>query len=182
MRAPNRLRLLAPLLLLLILLSSSLSSSPPDVRESVGELLRRLESKRPSSSVQVAAAHALLQRLLPTHNSSFRFEIIPKVGTLVRHAVTHNVLVCYRYVDRSLPGGTTKIDRRRLIEGEKEKKKKMKIRKKKEEEKKKEYLASSSPTCHHRPRAAVALTRGSSPPSLAIFLPRGEKDRGDIML
>ncbi|THU57889.1 hypothetical protein C4D60_Mb03t08330 [Musa balbisiana] len=78
MRAPDRLRLLAPLLLLLLLPSSSLSSSPPDVRESVGELLRRLENKRPSSSVQVAAAHALLQRLLPTHHSSFRFEIIPK--------------------------------------------------------------------------------------------------------
>ncbi|CAL9047258.1 alpha-N-acetylglucosaminidase-like isoform X1 [Musa acuminata AAA Group] len=78
MRAPDRLRLLAPLLLLLLLPSSSLSSSPPDVRESVGELLRRLENKRPSSSVQVAAAHALLLRLLPTHHSSFRFEIIPK--------------------------------------------------------------------------------------------------------
>ncbi|RRT78813.1 hypothetical protein B296_00013261, partial [Ensete ventricosum] len=62
--------------------------------------------------------------------------------------------------------------RRRSIEGEKGKKKKRKRRKKKEEEKKKEYLMPSSSACCRRPRLWVAA-------SLAIFLPRGEKDRGD---
>ncbi|RZS27599.1 hypothetical protein BHM03_00061100 [Ensete ventricosum] len=55
--------------------------------------------------------------------------------------------------------GTTKIDRRRSIKGEKGKKKKRKRRKKKEEEKKKEYLVPSPPTGH--PRVATALARGS---------------------
>ncbi|RZS13755.1 hypothetical protein BHM03_00045389 [Ensete ventricosum] len=83
----------------------------------------------------------------------------------------------YQYADRSLPGGTAKIDRRRSIstvgdrleeidrwrsiEGEKgKKKKKRKRRKKKEEEKKKEYLALFLPARCRRPRAAAALARG----------------------
>ncbi|RWV99793.1 hypothetical protein GW17_00037279 [Ensete ventricosum] len=84
-----------------------------------------------------------------------------------------------RYVDCPLPDGTAKIDHRRSIEGEKEKKKKKRKRsKKKEEEKKKVHLAPSSPARRRRPRPWVA--REPSPPSLVIFLPRGEKDRGDI--
>ncbi|RZS04984.1 hypothetical protein BHM03_00035403, partial [Ensete ventricosum] len=42
-----------------------------------------------------------------------------------------STLVCYRYADRPLSGGTAKIDRLRSIEGEKGKKKKRKRRKKK---------------------------------------------------
>ncbi|RRT78384.1 hypothetical protein B296_00024621 [Ensete ventricosum] len=84
----------------------------------------------------------------------------------------------YRYTDHPLSSGTTKIDRRRSLEGEKGKKKKRKRGKKKEDEKKKEYLAPSSPTCRRRPHLRVA--HEPSPPSLAIFLPRGEKDRGDV--
>ncbi|RRT51016.1 hypothetical protein B296_00048199, partial [Ensete ventricosum] len=70
----------------------------------------------------------------------------------------------YRYTDCPLPSGTTKINRRRSIKGEKRKKKKRKRRKKKEEEKKKEYLTPSSPACRHcprpgRPRAVATLAR-----------------------
>ncbi|OVA15285.1 Alpha-N-acetylglucosaminidase [Macleaya cordata] len=46
--------------------------------ESMEVLLRRLDSKRPSSSVQEAAAKALLQRLLPSHISSFDFKLVQK--------------------------------------------------------------------------------------------------------
>ncbi|RZS09399.1 hypothetical protein BHM03_00040475 [Ensete ventricosum] len=87
----------------------------------------------------------------------------------------------YRYADHPLLGGTAKIDHRRSIEGEKgKKKKKRKRRQKKEEEKKKEFLVPSSPV-RRRSRAAAALARKPSPPSLAIFLPRGEKDRGECV-
>ncbi|WOK96049.1 alpha-N-acetylglucosaminidase [Canna indica] len=77
MGAPNLFLLLLSLLLLLAP-RLSLSSPHPAVPGGVGELLQRLESKRPSSSVQLAAARSLLLRLLPAHNSSFRFEIVPK--------------------------------------------------------------------------------------------------------
>ncbi|RWW77293.1 hypothetical protein BHE74_00014563 [Ensete ventricosum] len=73
-----------------------------------------------------------------------------------------------RYVDRPLPDGTAKIDHRRSIEGEKGKKKKRRKRRKNRRIRK--YTL-------HRPRPWVA--REPSPPSLVIFLPRGEKDRGD---
>ncbi|RWW22896.1 hypothetical protein GW17_00012882, partial [Ensete ventricosum] len=80
-------------------------------------------------------------------------------------------------------GGTAKIDRQRSIGGEidswrsiegekgKKKKKKRKIRKKKE------YLTPSSPVCCRR----LQVARESSRPSLAIFLPCGEKDRVDVL-
>ncbi|RZS19133.1 hypothetical protein BHM03_00051479 [Ensete ventricosum] len=110
----------------------------------------------------------LLRSLVVTYIEILHFVFETRFSIPIYTARTG--LLGYRYVDRSLPGGTTKIDRRWLIEGEKEKKKKMKIRKKKEEEKKKEYLASSSPTCHRRPRAAVALARDFSPA-------RGERSR-----
>ncbi|RWW42691.1 hypothetical protein BHE74_00051744, partial [Ensete ventricosum] len=69
----------------------------------------------------------------------------------------------YGYTDHLLPGGTTKIDRRRLIEGEidrrwsiKGEKEKRKRRKKKRRRKK--YLLS--PRCP-RPLAVAVLARGS---------------------
>ncbi|XP_050154004.1 alpha-N-acetylglucosaminidase [Malus sylvestris] len=44
--------------------------------EAVTALLRRLDSKRSSASVQEAAAKAVLERLLPTHVHSFDFKIV----------------------------------------------------------------------------------------------------------
>jgi alpha-N-acetylglucosaminidase len=38
-----------------------------------------LDSKRAIPSVQEAAAKGVLRRLLPTHFSSFEFNIVPKV-------------------------------------------------------------------------------------------------------
>ncbi|RWW19008.1 hypothetical protein GW17_00016970 [Ensete ventricosum] len=83
-------------------------------------------------------------------------------------SILHTCPPGYWYTDRPLPGGTTKIDCQRSIEGEKGKKKKKRKRKKKEERRGEEEII---------PHAVLA--RASSPPSLAIFLPRGEKDRGD---
>ncbi|RZR91536.1 hypothetical protein BHM03_00019675 [Ensete ventricosum] len=80
---------------------------------------------------------------------------------------------CYRYVDRPLPSGTAKIDRRRSIsavgsrfrpsavdfsrrrsiEGEKGKKKKKRKRRGEEE-----YLTLSSPACRCRPWVARELS------------------------
>ncbi|KAH7527885.1 hypothetical protein FEM48_Zijuj05G0013900 [Ziziphus jujuba var. spinosa] len=47
-------------------------------REAIKALLRRLDSKRSSASVQEAAAKGVLKRLLPTHLNSFRFKIVSK--------------------------------------------------------------------------------------------------------
>ncbi|RRT40900.1 hypothetical protein B296_00034794, partial [Ensete ventricosum] len=114
----------------------------------------------------------------------------------------------YRYADRLQSGDTAKIDRRRSIEGEidcrrsmegeKGKKKKRKRRKrkrrKKKEERRKKRRTRKYTSCHPRPRAVatrgsparccrprprVARELSSPSPSLVIFLPRGEKDRGD---
>ncbi|RWW43004.1 hypothetical protein BHE74_00051381, partial [Ensete ventricosum] len=63
-----------------------------------------------------------------------------------------------------------KIDRRRSIEREKGRKKKKRKKKEKKEKKRKKYL---SPARDPRPCAVAA--RGSR----ALFLPRGEIDRGD---
>ncbi|KAK9913048.1 hypothetical protein M0R45_036874 [Rubus argutus] len=46
--------------------------------EAVEALLRRLDSKKSSASVQEAAAKAVLKRLLPTHLDSFEFKIVTK--------------------------------------------------------------------------------------------------------
>ncbi|RWW39093.1 hypothetical protein BHE74_00055609, partial [Ensete ventricosum] len=92
-----------------------------------------------------------------------------------------------------------KIDRRRSIEREKGKKKKKRKKKKKKENRRRKNTyrlravvacASSSPA--HRRRPQVASTRAPLPPagcqrlrgvaargSQALFLPHGEKDRGD---
>ncbi|KAK9283156.1 hypothetical protein L1049_011387 [Liquidambar formosana] len=63
-----------PLLLILILILP-IASSESDAIEA---LLRRLDSQRSSPSVQEAAAKAVLQRLLPSHLSSFHFKIVSK--------------------------------------------------------------------------------------------------------
>ena len=78
-----KLLLLDLLLLLLLLPSSSPSSTPPFGKAAVKELLKRLDSKRASPSIQEAAARGVLKRLLPTHLSSFRFEIAPKVDSRI---------------------------------------------------------------------------------------------------
>ncbi|RWW04827.1 hypothetical protein GW17_00031929 [Ensete ventricosum] len=99
---------------------------------------------------------------------------------------TCRFILGYWYVDRLLSSDTAKIDRRRSIEGEKGKKKKKKKRKRRKKKEKgrgeEERIprailarASSPPVGRRRPRPRVA--REPSPPSLAIFLPRGEKDR-----
>ncbi|RWW00225.1 hypothetical protein GW17_00036816 [Ensete ventricosum] len=78
----------------------------------------------------------------------------------------------YRYADHLLSGGTTKIGRRRLIEGEKgKKKKKRKKRKKKEERRGEEEIIPPCPRAVtargslarcRRPRAVAALARDFS--------------------
>ncbi|RWW24493.1 hypothetical protein GW17_00011210 [Ensete ventricosum] len=89
------------------------------------------------------------------------------------HQVTGTRTTRYRVVPPKLTvGGRSREKKGRRRRGKEEK------RKKKEDEKKKEYLAPSSPTCCRRPHLRVA--HEPSPPSLAIFLPRGEQDRGDV--
>jgi len=50
--------------------------------EAIQSLLHRLDSKRAVPSVQESAARGVLKRLLPTHFSSFEFNIISKVVSL----------------------------------------------------------------------------------------------------
>jgi hypothetical protein len=47
--------------------------------KAIESLLHRLDSKRALPSVQEAAAKGVLRRLLPTHLSSFEFNIVSKV-------------------------------------------------------------------------------------------------------
>ncbi|KAM0947769.1 putative alpha-N-acetylglucosaminidase [Dioscorea sansibarensis] len=65
--------LLSSLLLLFLL---PVRSSPSS--DAMEELLRRMENQRSPPSVQEAAAKALLERLLPSHVSSFSFKIVGK--------------------------------------------------------------------------------------------------------
>ncbi|RWW89454.1 hypothetical protein BHE74_00001600 [Ensete ventricosum] len=72
----------------------------------------------------------------------------------------------YRYADRTLPGGTTKIDQE-------------------EEEKKKEEEEEKKKNTSRRPRPHAVVARELSSPArnrrpLAIFLPHEEKDRGNV--
>ncbi|XP_057808411.1 alpha-N-acetylglucosaminidase [Salvia miltiorrhiza] len=46
--------------------------------EAIQSILKRLDSKKPSPTEQESAARGVLQRLLPTHLSSFAFKIIAK--------------------------------------------------------------------------------------------------------
>lgn len=64
------------MILLLVFVQIAVSVEP---QQPVEALLRRLDSKRSSASVQQAAAKALLFRLLPTHVDSFEFKIVGKV-------------------------------------------------------------------------------------------------------
>lgn len=61
---------------LILLPPVALSKSNP---EAIEALLNRLDSQRPSPSVQESAAKAVLKRLLPAHVHSFEFKIVPKV-------------------------------------------------------------------------------------------------------
>lgn len=61
--------------LILILVLVPVALSEPGAVEA---LLRRLDSKKSSASVQEAAAKAVLKRLLPTHLDSFEFKIVTK--------------------------------------------------------------------------------------------------------
>ncbi|RZR77984.1 hypothetical protein BHM03_00003204, partial [Ensete ventricosum] len=88
------------------------------------------------------------------------------------HLVEAKVTFYYRYVDHLLPGGTVKIDHRWSIEGEKGKKKKMKRRKKKRRRRK------NTPF----PRAVLARSRFFSCVRRRNVSPRGEKDRGNIVV
>ncbi|KAL6288553.1 hypothetical protein ACE6H2_006063 [Prunus campanulata] len=63
------------LLILILVLVPIVALSEP---EAVEALLRRLDSKRSSASVQEAAAKAVLERLLPTYVDSFEFKIVTK--------------------------------------------------------------------------------------------------------
>ena len=76
---------------LLILTQLSVALSRPEAIES---LLKRLDSKRASSSVQESAAIAVLKRLLPSHIHSFVFEIVSKVHNLTPHPCQLNYGVC----------------------------------------------------------------------------------------
>jgi len=66
------------LISILLLPISSFSSTKSVESEAIQGLLRRLEAKRSPPSVQESAAKAVLQRLLPTHVSSFEFKIVSK--------------------------------------------------------------------------------------------------------
>lgn len=63
---------------LLFLATCPLSASPIQESEAIESLLKRLDAKRAAGSVQEAAARGVLQRLLPTHLSSFEFKVISK--------------------------------------------------------------------------------------------------------
>ncbi|KAG6421832.1 hypothetical protein SASPL_118390 [Salvia splendens] len=59
--------------LVLLCCSHSVEQSEP-----IHSILNRLNSNKPSPTDQESAARGVLQRLLPTHSSSFAFSIIPK--------------------------------------------------------------------------------------------------------
>lgn len=71
--------LLATILLHHLLLLLCSSSHSVQESEAVQSILSRLDSKQTSLSEQESAAKGVLQRLLPTHLSSFQFKIITKV-------------------------------------------------------------------------------------------------------
>lgn len=82
------------LLVLLILSVHSLSLSLQ--HPAINGLLHRLNSLRPTSSVQESAAKGLLQRLIPTHSHSFEFTIISKVlPFLSPYTLFSSVFVCF---------------------------------------------------------------------------------------
>ncbi|KAF3437335.1 hypothetical protein FNV43_RR20088 [Rhamnella rubrinervis] len=64
-------------LLILILLLVPVALPEPE-QQAIQALVRRLDSKKASASVQEAAAKGVLKRLLPTHVTSFDFKIVSK--------------------------------------------------------------------------------------------------------
>ena len=64
---------------LILILTATLLPIALSEPEAINALLKRLDSKRPSSSVQEAAAKAVLKRLLPGYVSSFKFKIVSNV-------------------------------------------------------------------------------------------------------
>ncbi|KAK9128725.1 hypothetical protein Syun_017522 [Stephania yunnanensis] len=75
---PHNNRLFVLPFLSLILVSIPKFTFASQNHDPIGGLLRRLDSKRASPDVQEAAAKGVLQRLLPTHMSSFDFKIVSK--------------------------------------------------------------------------------------------------------
>ncbi|RWW22816.1 hypothetical protein GW17_00012960 [Ensete ventricosum] len=88
----------------------------------------------------------------------------------------------YRYTNRPLPGGTTKIDRRRSIEGEKRRIKWKRRKKKKRRRKKKTSFPRAILARAPSPPAVLARGRFFSRTRRQNVSPRREKDRGDMML
>lgn len=74
----NEMMYLSKLLFLTIVVLLPLSSLSSSF-EAIEALNSYLDAQRSSSYVQELAAKAVLQRLLPTHLSSFEFKIVPKV-------------------------------------------------------------------------------------------------------
>ncbi|KAG2671677.1 hypothetical protein I3760_13G007600 [Carya illinoinensis] len=64
------------LFLVLILTVTLLPIALSEPEDAIQALVQRLDSKRPSPSVQEAAAKAVLERLLPGYASSFEFKIV----------------------------------------------------------------------------------------------------------
>lgn len=73
------------LLILILLLVPVALPEPEPEPEAIQALVRRLDSKKASASVQEAAAKAVLKRLLPTHVTSFDFKIVSEVLSTPLH-------------------------------------------------------------------------------------------------
>ncbi|RWW05098.1 hypothetical protein GW17_00031646 [Ensete ventricosum] len=123
-----------------------------------------------------------------TRNVSFLHPVkvylgmVLNLGTVRRSRNFACIETGYRYAV-----GTTKIDCRRSIEGEKGKKKNKKRKRRKKRRRESipravlthVSLAGRPAHCH---RSCLRVAREPSSPSLVIFLPRGEKDRGDYQV
>ncbi|KAL9226459.1 hypothetical protein vseg_002270 [Gypsophila vaccaria] len=71
-------RYMVVILLIVLRLIPSLCDSQTSSSSEVRKLVRRIDSQTSSAAVQEAAVAGLLHRLLPSHSSSFLFNIIPK--------------------------------------------------------------------------------------------------------
>uniref|UniRef100_A0A803LC15 Alpha-N-acetylglucosaminidase n=1 Tax=Chenopodium quinoa TaxID=63459 RepID=A0A803LC15_CHEQI len=72
----NKIKSLLPILALLLIFQTCDSSQ--QYPEEIRSVINRLDSQRSSPTIQENAAKSLLQRLLPSHSSSFIFNIISK--------------------------------------------------------------------------------------------------------
>lgn len=73
------------LFLVLMLTVALLPITLSEPEDPIQALLKRLNSKRSSPSVQEAAAEAVLERLLPGYVSSFEFKIISDVPSFFQN-------------------------------------------------------------------------------------------------